>query len=66
MGGTANLAHVVAWGGFAIGLVIGFVGDRTHFCTLGAVSDVVNMRDWGRMRMWLLAIGIAILGANGL
>jgi uncharacterized membrane protein YedE/YeeE len=66
MGGTANLAHVVAWGGFAIGLVIGFVGDRTRFCTLGAVSDVVNMGDWGRMRMWLLAIGIAILGANGL
>jgi uncharacterized membrane protein YedE/YeeE len=61
-----NLAQVVAWGGFAIGLVIGFVGNKTHFCTLGAVSDLVNMGDWGRMRMWLLAIGIAIVGANGL
>jgi hypothetical protein len=66
MGGSANLAHVVAWGGFAIGIVIGFVCNKTHFCTLGAVSDLVNMGDWGRMRMWLLAIGIAILGANGL
>ena len=66
MGASVNLAQVVAWGGFAIGLVIGFVGNKTHFCTLGAVSDLVNMGDWGRMRMWLLAIGIAIVGANGL
>ena len=66
MGTSANLAHVVAWGGFVIGIVIGFIGNKTHFCTLGAVSDLVNMGDWGRMRMWLLAIGIAILGANGL
>lgn len=66
MGDTANLAHVVAWGGLAIGFVIGFVGNKTDFCTMGAVSDVVNMGDWGRMRMWLLAIGVAIIGANGL
>ncbi len=66
MGSTANLAQTVAWGGFVIGLVIGFVGNKTHFCAMGAVSDVVNMGDWGRMRMWLLAIGIAILGANTL
>lgn len=66
MGASVNLAQVVAWGGFAIGLVIGFVGNKTHFCTLGAVSDLINMGDWGRMRMWLLAIGIAIVGANGL
>jgi len=63
---AANLAHIVAWGGFAIGLAIGFVGNKTDFCTMGAVSDVVNMGDWGRMRMWLLAIGIAIIGANSL
>ncbi|MBL8541429.1 MAG: YeeE/YedE family protein, partial [Betaproteobacteria bacterium] len=63
---SANAALIVAWGGFAIGLVIGFVGDRTQFCTLGAVSDIVTMNDWGRMRMWLLAIGVAVVGANGL
>jgi hypothetical protein len=33
---------------------------------MGAVSDVVNMGDWNRMRMWLLAIAVAILGANTL
>lgn len=29
---------------------------------MGAVSDVVNIGDWSRMRMWLLAIAIAVLG----
>src|SRR5688500_19745597 len=33
---------------------------------MGAVSDWVNMGDSSRMRMWLLAIGVAILGAAGL
>ncbi|MBC7803840.1 MAG: YeeE/YedE family protein [Candidatus Parcubacteria bacterium] len=33
---------------------------------MGAVSDWVNMGDLNRMRMWLLAIGVAILGANAL
>src|SRR5262249_11811080 len=34
--------------------------------TMGAVSDVVNMGDWNRMRMWLLAIAVAIAGASAL
>lgn len=51
---------------FAIGLVFGFVGNKTNFCTLGAVSDIVNMGDWGRMRMWALAIAVAILGTAAL
>lgn len=33
---------------------------------MGALSDVVNMQHWGRMRMWLLAIAVAILGATAL
>jgi uncharacterized protein len=33
---------------------------------MGAVSDILNMEDWSRMRMWLLAMGIAILGAGAL
>ncbi|MDO9598677.1 MAG: YeeE/YedE family protein [Azoarcus sp.] len=47
---------------FAIGIVFGFVGNKTNFCTLGAVSDIVNMGDWSRMRMWMLAIAVAVLG----
>ena len=33
---------------------------------MGAVADIVNMGNWSRMRMWLLAIGVAILGVAGL
>jgi uncharacterized membrane protein YedE/YeeE len=42
------------------------VGNKTHFCTMGAVSDWVNMGDTGRLRMWLLAMAVALLGASAL
>jgi hypothetical protein len=62
----ASLAPAVAWGGFLLAFIFGFVGNKTNFCTMGAVSDVVNMGDWNRMRMWLLSIAVAIVGANTL
>src|SRR3989304_1058633 len=62
----AQAATVVVWSAFALAFVFGAVGNKTNFCTMGAVSDWVNMGDSSRLRMWLLAIGVAILGANGL
>ncbi|MGZ5573358.1 MAG: YeeE/YedE family protein [Usitatibacter sp.] len=62
-GSTSNL---VALGGFVLAFIFGAVANRTNFCTMGAVSDVVNMGSWGRMRMWLLAIAVAILGTHAL
>ena len=61
---VATLAKTVVWWGFGLGVVFGFFANKTNFCTMGAVSDVVNMGDWGRMRAWLLAIAVAILGTN--
>jgi len=55
-------ATLIAWLGFALGAVFGLVGNKTNFCTMGAVSDVVNMGNWTRMRMWLMAIAVAIIG----
>jgi uncharacterized membrane protein YedE/YeeE len=66
LGSASNLSALVAWGGFILAFIFGFVANRTNFCTMGAVSDVVNMGSWGRMRMWLLAIAIAILGTQAL
>ena len=63
---AAELAPWVTGGAFALAFVFGAVGNRTNFCTMGAVSDWVNMGDLGRMRMWLLAIAVAILGAAAL
>jgi uncharacterized membrane protein YedE/YeeE len=62
----ASLAPLVTGGAFALAFIFGAVGNRTHFCTMGAVSDWVNMGDLSRMRMWLLAIAVALLGASAL
>lgn len=51
---------------FVTGVVIGAVANKTNFCTMGAVSDWVNMGDTGRMRAWLLAMAVAILGVAAL
>ncbi len=64
--GHAVSANTVLWLAFALGGVFGAVGNRSHFCTMGAVADIVNMGDWSRMRMWLLAIALAILGSAAL
>ena len=57
-------ASTVLWLAFAVSFIFGAIAQKTHFCTMGAVSDIVNMGEWSRMRMWLLAIGIAVLGAG--
>ncbi len=62
----AQLAPYVTGGAFLLAFVFGAVGNKTNFCTMGAVSDWVNMGETSRLRMWLLAIGVAILGANAL
>jgi uncharacterized protein len=56
----------VTGGAFLLAFIFGAVGNKTHFCTMGAVSDWINMGELSRMRMWLLAIAVAILGATGL
>lgn len=67
MNATAtNLATIVIWGGFVLAFIFGLVANKTNFCVMGAVSDVVNIGHWGRMRMWLLAIAVAMLGAGWL
>ena len=63
-GSASHFNNIVVWGGFALAFVFGLIANKTNFCTMGALSDIVNMGHWGRMRMWLLAIAVAIVGAN--
>jgi len=58
----AALRLTVLWGAFALSAVLGAVSQRSHFCVMGAVSDVVSMGDWTRARMWLLAVAVAMGG----
>lgn len=66
MENSAHLASLVVALGLVLGFVFGAVAHKANFCTMGAVADVVNVGDWGRMRMWLLAVAVAIAGANAL
>ncbi len=64
MDNAINPALVVVWGGFVLAFIFGAVANKGNFCIMGAISDVVNIGHWGRMRMWLLAVAVAIIGAN--
>jgi len=63
---AASLGTYVVGGGFALAFLFGLVAAKTNFCTMGALSDIVNMGHWGRMRMWLLAMAVAIVGTSWL
>ena len=52
------------WSTFILSVVLGVVVNKTNFCTMGAVSDMVNMSDFGRFRAWLLAIAVATIGVS--
>ncbi|MDO8277928.1 MAG: YeeE/YedE family protein [Burkholderiaceae bacterium] len=56
------LTSQLLWGAFALSFLFGAIAQRTHFCTMGAVSDIVNMGEWSRMRQWAMAAGVAMLG----
>ena len=56
----------LAWGGAAIGVVFGMLVERTRFCAMGALSDAVAFDDRRRLRSWLLASAVAIIGAQSL
>ena len=66
MANTAIHPGVVTGLAFALAFVFGAVAYRVSFCTMGAITDIVNFGDWRRMRMWLLAIAVAIAGTAAL
>lgn len=57
-----NVHYQVLGAVFVIAAVFGAIVNKTSFCTMGAVSDWVNMGDHGRMRAWLLAMAVAMGG----
>ena len=50
--------------GFVLGMAFGATAQRTNFCTMGAISDMVFMGDLNRFRSWMLAIAVAITGSQ--
>jgi len=58
------LTTTILWSAFALAFLFGALAQRTRFCTMGAIADVANMGDWSRVRMWALAVAVAIVGFN--
>ena len=60
----AALSTKVVAAAFALGIAFGAIAHRTNFCTMGSIADVVSFGDWTRLRMWALALAVAIVGAT--
>lgn len=63
---VASLTSQVLWAALALGIAFGAVAQRAHFCTMGAIADIVNVGDWTRARMWLMAMGVGIVGFHAM
>jgi uncharacterized membrane protein YedE/YeeE len=61
-----GLTATVLWAAFTLAVAFGAIAQRTGFCTMGAVADIFSSGDWTRMRMWVLAIGVAMIGFNSM
>lgn len=59
-------AWMQALGGFAIGVAAGFAVRHARLCTFGAIEDALMGGDSRRLRVFGLALGIAILGTQAL
>ncbi len=62
LGEPATLALI----GLAGGVVLGLAARIGRFCTLGAIEDALYGGEGLRLRMWGLAIGVAVIGAHAL
>ncbi|MEO0381620.1 MAG: YeeE/YedE family protein, partial [Pseudomonadota bacterium] len=56
--------NTVALIGLLGGIALGLAARIGRFCTLGAIEDVLYGSDDRRMRMWAIAIGVAIIGTH--
>ncbi|MFO1038029.1 MAG: YeeE/YedE thiosulfate transporter family protein [Geminicoccaceae bacterium] len=52
---------LLAAAGLLVGVPFGALAHRTHFCTMGAISDLVLFGGRRRLRSWLLAAAVALL-----
>lgn len=61
---TVSEAQAAALIGLAGGIALGLAARIGRFCTLGAIEDALYSSDDRRLRMWAIAIGVAIIGAH--
>ena len=59
-----ELTSLIILAGFTLGALMGAASRWAQFCTLGAIADAVIVGDLRRLRAWILAIAVAILGTQ--
>ena len=59
-----SISNTVIWATFFVTVLLGIVLQKTRFCTMGAITDIAIMGEWTRMRQWMLAIGVAVMGVG--
>ncbi len=57
------LAAIAGLGG---GIILGLAGRMGHFCSIRALELAIYGDDQTRLRMWGIALGVAIIGVYGL
>jgi len=58
----AHLTTLVLWLGFGLAVLLGATLQRSHFCSMGAVADILSFGDSTRARAFGLALAVAIAG----
>jgi uncharacterized membrane protein YedE/YeeE len=59
--GEANVDALI---GLVGGIALGLAARIGRFCTLGAIEDALYGADTRRLRMWAIAIGVAVIGTH--
>ncbi len=59
-------SHAVALIGMFGGVLLGLAARLGRFCTLGAIEDLLYGGSDVRLRMWAMAIGVAVFGSFAL
>jgi uncharacterized membrane protein YedE/YeeE len=57
---------LLSTGFLLLGLALGAVLQRSHFCTMGCVSDAALFGSLRRLRVWALAVTVALVGTQAL
>src|SRR5262249_53824662 len=61
---ASNAPLALSIGGLLIGCAFGATVFASNYCSMGALSDIRNLRDFRRFRAWVLAAATAILGTQ--
>lgn len=58
--------NLIAASGLLVGVAVGYTARRANLCTLGAIESALMGQDWRRMKVFGLALGLALVLTQGM